>query len=179
MIIYVYSLHQVRAKGYFLPDTIVDLSAYVGRKYLRKHYGGVDPMHLKPMEGLTKHGAALAELPCHVLAAESDDYISVAQGREIAEAYPGQCSFSTIQGGHFGARPRQAVLSLRHRIMGRLSIHDDEFCPTSAPIGGGVEVKGGDEGGIGGAAIGCDACSDKRAEEREAKTSAEKKEGLL
>lgn len=116
----------MRSKGYFLPDTVVDLSAYVGRKYLRNNYGGVDPLQLRPLDTVREHGAVLADLPCHVLAAESDDYISAAQGMEVAEGYAGECSYSTFPGGHFGARPKHVVLGLRHRIMGKLNIREDD-----------------------------------------------------
>ena len=101
------AVKRVRSKGYYIPDPLLGLGTYITRKAVKKYCNGTDPFAVNPYQYVKKNS-----VPCHIFSALDDDYISAQQGREIAAAWAGACTYQTFSGGHFGCRDPDMVASV-------------------------------------------------------------------
>ena len=81
----------------------------------------VDPYDVSPISL-----APRLLLPCRIIAAIDDDYISPKHGEEFVSSWGGACSMSIFPGGHFGLRPVEVVMSTAPFLRSALSSSSKE-----------------------------------------------------
>lgn len=88
-----------------IPRVAYRFAADLVRKEVKKK-SRIDPFDVNPISF-----APSSNIPCRIITAMDDDYISPLHGETFVSNWGGSCSMTIFPGGHFGIRSEEVVLS--------------------------------------------------------------------
>lgn len=110
-------VERVYQDGYAIPRTALNMCVRMVASSMASRIGGGDPLKVKPMQFVQQ-----CRLPCYVLAAMSDDYISPKQGEEIACSWSGPVCYKAFDGRHFGVRTSEMIVNIANFLLHQCEI---------------------------------------------------------
>eukprot|EP01038_Epipyxis_sp_PR26KG_P004870 gene4870-6824_t len=100
------AVKKMKLNGYSLPNGIYSISSNMVLSALSTRLGGINPLLIKPI-----NFASQCNIPCYIMSASQDDYISSVHGELIAMEWNGVIQYKAFEGSHYGKRSPNLVLS--------------------------------------------------------------------